>query len=90
MSSPHMVKTPAPLNHMPNVGHRDMQALIPVSDPRLDTGEDQRFREGRPNCELTLDVEDLNIPWSDLVLKERIGAGNYVPVVWINCRMWTN
>ncbi|KAF2289763.1 hypothetical protein GH714_038523 [Hevea brasiliensis] len=27
--------------------------------------------------ELSLDVEDLDIPWSDLVLKERIGAGSF-------------
>lgn len=29
----------------------------------------------KPSNNLTLDIEDLVIPWSDLVLKERIGAG---------------
>lgn len=89
ISSAHMVKNPVPLNHTPHIGHRDLQPLISVSDPRLDTVEDQRFLEGsqlastRPSRELTLDVEDLNIPWNDLVLKERIGAGNSLPLVWI-------
>ena len=31
----------------------------------------------KPSTNLTLDVEDLDIPWSDLVLKDRIGAGIY-------------
>lgn len=29
----------------------------------------------KPSSNLSLDVEDLDIPWSDLVLKDRIGAG---------------
>ncbi|XP_050380367.1 serine/threonine-protein kinase CTR1 [Argentina anserina] len=64
-----------PLNRIPPVGHRDIS--------RLDTSDDSRFVEGlqmvpsRPNKELTLDVDDLDIPWSDLVLKERIGAGSF-------------
>ncbi|CAM8913631.1 unnamed protein product [Rhodiola kirilowii] len=31
----------------------------------------------RTNTDLSLDVDDLDIPWSDLVLKERIGAGSF-------------
>lgn len=31
----------------------------------------------KPSNNLTLDIEDLVIPWSDLVLKERIGAGSF-------------
>ncbi|XP_059667494.1 serine/threonine-protein kinase CTR1 isoform X2 [Cornus florida] len=42
-----------------------------------------RFMEGgqlnpsKPSKELTLDVGDLDIPWSDLVLKESIGTGSF-------------
>ena len=57
---------------------------IPPRDiSRLTTSEGSRFGEGlqivpsKPNKELTLDVDDLDIPWSDLVLKEKIGAGIY-------------
>lgn len=31
----------------------------------------------RGNTDISLDVDDLDIPWSDLVLKERIGAGKW-------------
>uniref|UniRef100_A0A7N0UBB2 non-specific serine/threonine protein kinase n=2 Tax=Kalanchoe fedtschenkoi TaxID=63787 RepID=A0A7N0UBB2_KALFE len=31
----------------------------------------------KPNTDFSLDVDDLDIPWSDLVLKERIGAGSF-------------
>lgn len=69
-----MLKDQIPLKRIPPIGHRDIS--------RLDTSRDSRFGEGlqvvpsKPNKELTFDVDDLDIPWSDLVLKERIGAGN--------------
>lgn len=31
----------------------------------------------KSSSKITLDVEDLDIPWSDLVLKDRIGAGSF-------------
>lgn len=63
-----------------NVG-RDVQLPIIRPDPRLDSTKDTRFTDGgqlalRKPKELAIDVEDLDIPWTDLVLKERIGAGN--------------
>lgn len=62
-----------PLKRISPIGHRDVSSL--------DTSKDSRFGEGvqqvpsKPNNELTLNVGDLDIPWSDLVLKEKIGAG---------------
>lgn len=45
-------------------------------DPRVNTSRDQsQLVTSRPR-ELPFDVEDLDIPWSDLVLKEKIGSGN--------------
>jgi serine/threonine-protein kinase CTR1 len=56
--------------------HRDVQSFIASSDLRTsNTVLDPRIAEG--SRELTLDVEDLDIPWSDLVLKEKIGAGSF-------------
>ncbi|KAG6744133.1 hypothetical protein POTOM_052843 [Populus tomentosa] len=39
--------------------------------------EGSQLVSGKTSDELSLDVEDLDIPWSDLVLKERIGAGSF-------------
>lgn len=60
-----------------------------LPEPRGDTIKDVRFGDGGqmvpivPSRELDLDVEDLDIPWSDLVLKERIGAGNLSMLIMI-------
>ncbi|KAE8676507.1 Serine/threonine-protein kinase CTR1 [Hibiscus syriacus] len=58
-----------PLKHIPPLGHRDIPDLVLAKGNQLVPG--QRSRE------LALDVDDLNIPWSDLVLKERIGSGSF-------------
>ncbi|KAI5664839.1 hypothetical protein M9H77_24162 [Catharanthus roseus] len=69
--------------HVPIFGHRDGRPPRAMSEARVDTVEDVRYVEGGqiissgPSRELSLDVEDLDIPWSDLVLKERIGAGSF-------------
>ncbi|KAK7392561.1 hypothetical protein VNO78_21004 [Psophocarpus tetragonolobus] len=45
--------------------------------------EDKRFVEGsqlipsKPSRELNLDMEGLDIPWSDLILREKIGSGSF-------------
>lgn len=57
-----------------------MKPLV-LANPNADAIEGRRFVDGsqlvpnKPNIELGLDMEDLDIPWSDLVLKERIGSG---------------
>ncbi|KAA8518623.1 hypothetical protein F0562_016097 [Nyssa sinensis] len=77
-----VVKNPVPLNHLPPIGHREVLPVMALSDTRVDTVKN-RFVEGgqlvlkKSSKELMLDVEDLDIPWSDLVLKERIGAGSF-------------
>lgn len=79
--SANVVKDQIPVKHIPPIGHRDAQPLLSLSDQIADTDKDSIFSEGsqlvsgRSNKELSLDVDDLDIPWSDLVLKERIGAG---------------
>ncbi|KAL6008638.1 hypothetical protein ACLOJK_034152 [Asimina triloba] len=45
---------------------REIMPGIAISNPRTDKISDN---------DLSLDIGDLAIPWSDLVLKERIGAG---------------
>lgn len=52
--------------------------MIPsFPDPRVNTSRDQsQLVTSRPR-ELPYDVEDLDIPWSDLVLKEKIGSGSF-------------
>ncbi|GFY82708.1 protein kinase superfamily protein [Actinidia rufa] len=83
ISSTNVVKNPVPRKHFQPIGHREVQPLLGFSDPRGNTGKDLRFIEGsqmvpiKPSKEISLDVEDLDIPWSDLVLKERIGSGSF-------------
>ncbi|WOG91140.1 hypothetical protein DCAR_0310388 [Daucus carota subsp. sativus] len=52
--------------------------MAPFPDPRVNTGTDQTSQlvTSRPR-ELPFDVEDLDIPWSDLDLKEKIGSGSF-------------
>lgn len=78
--STNTVKSSIPLKRIPPIGRDDVQSIISLLDPRVNTSKDTRFGEGGQlvpsiSSEFTFDVDDLNIPWSDLVLKERIGAG---------------
>ncbi|EOY08117.1 Serine-threonine/tyrosine-protein kinase [Theobroma cacao] len=71
-----------PLKRISPIGHRDVPILL-LSDPMGDSDKDSRYAEGsqlvpsKPSRELALEVDDLDIPWNDLVLKERIGAGSF-------------
>ncbi|OMO68210.1 hypothetical protein COLO4_29817 [Corchorus olitorius] len=66
---------------VPPIGHRDVPVLL--SDPMGDATTDSRFGDGsqlvssKPSRELALEVDDLDIPWNDLILRERIGAGSF-------------
>lgn len=89
LGSSNMALEPIPVQHVPIFGHRDGRPPRAMSEARVDTVEDVRYVEGGqiissgPSRELSLDVEDLDIPWSDLVLKERIGAGNFCTIILI-------
>lgn len=58
-----------------------IETPLALPNPNEDVIDGRRFVEGnqfihsKPSRELALDMEDLDIPWSDLVLKERIGSG---------------
>ncbi|XVE96503.1 hypothetical protein REPUB_Repub02eG0228000 [Reevesia pubescens] len=71
-----------PLKRLSPIGHRDGPVLV-LSDAMGDATKDSRFAEGsqlvpsKPSRELALEFDDLDIPWSDLVLRDRIGAGSF-------------
>ena len=62
----------------PGVQDSSSQNTIPprTKDPPVGHGEGGQVAPSKPSNKIPLDVEDLDIPWSDLILKERIGAGN--------------
>ncbi|KAB2087164.1 hypothetical protein ES319_A04G084200v1 [Gossypium barbadense] len=70
------------LKRISPIGHRDVPVVV-LSEPMGDATKDSKFTEGsqllpgKPSRELALEVDDLDIPWSDLVLRERIGAGSF-------------
>ncbi|WOL03471.1 serine/threonine-protein kinase CTR1 [Canna indica] len=57
--------------------------IIPPSDPKANMKKDFRLMEdskqggNKPSNDIGLAVDDLEIPWTELVLKERIGAGSF-------------
>ncbi|XP_031381315.1 serine/threonine-protein kinase CTR1-like isoform X2 [Punica granatum] len=79
MHSANVIGDPRHQKHIISTGHRDARPVIGSTDPGLDASGDSRFGEGsiQMKKELCLDIEDLKIPWNDLVLKERIGAGSF-------------
>ena len=76
-------KYPPPIKHKRPVGIPTPLALTNTNDDMI---EGKRFIEGsqlipsKHTRELTLDMEDLDIPWSDLVLREKIGSGISPPL----------
>lgn len=78
-----MGKYPPPIKHKRPAGIPTPLALTNTNDDMI---EGKRFVEGsqlipsKPTRELTLDMEDLDIPWSDLVLREKIGSGISPPL----------
>ncbi|XP_038881631.1 serine/threonine-protein kinase CTR1-like [Benincasa hispida] len=75
------VENIAPLNHISQIGSKDSERLLGLSHLRVDHANNLSFLDGgqlirKPN-ELSLGMEDLVIPWADLVLREKIGAGSF-------------
>ncbi|XP_038904015.1 serine/threonine-protein kinase CTR1-like [Benincasa hispida] len=72
-----------PLKYVPHINRGSVHSILDMSQPRMDSTMDVRFAPGGQlipgtrSKTLPLGAEDLDIPWSDLVLKERIGAGSF-------------
>lgn len=65
-----------------------LQRLIPERKDFWFMEEHQQGRN-KPTSDITFAVDDLTIPWSDLVLKERIGSGKCVYILsWILSSHW--
>ncbi|KAL0344752.1 UNVERIFIED_CONTAM: Serine/threonine-protein kinase CTR1 [Sesamum radiatum] len=85
-----IAKDSTPLKLVPPIGHKDVNALLNLRGP---ANRDTRLGKGgllvpSTSAELGFDAEDLKIPWSDLVLKETIGAGSFGTVhraEWNGC-----
>lgn len=62
-------------------GNKDVSPLLPAVDPKADKNKDSVFTDehrqvrNKPNNDIALAMDGLNIPWAELILKERIGAG---------------
>ncbi|KAG6430547.1 hypothetical protein SASPL_108617 [Salvia splendens] len=92
MSSSNTFSESIPEKLLPQSGHGNAQVL-PFLNPRIETSKNSRFGEGgqlfpSKSREYTFYVDDLNIPWSDLVVKEIIGAGSFGTVhraEWNGC-----
>ena len=83
---PHIQKVARP--EPSKAGHKDVLHIIPP-DPKADKKDfrlikDSKQGHNRPNNEISLAIDDLNIPWSELVLKERIGAGKCTFFFWLS------
>ncbi|GAB4833479.1 copper transport protein ctr1 [Ancistrocladus abbreviatus] len=67
----------APINSKPVAPNRQkgVQQYSGTKDPRFFEGN--QLVPSKPSREIAFEMEDLDIPWSDLVLKERIGAGSF-------------
>lgn len=68
-------------NHvqLPSNSDEISQLPPPLKVSRI-SGQDRNSQllSGKTSKELSLDTEDSDIPWNDLVLKERIGAGTFL------------
>ncbi|KAL1549343.1 copper transport protein ctr1 [Salvia divinorum] len=92
MSSSNTFSDSIPWKFLPQSGHGKAQA-VPFMNPRICTSKNAKFGEGGQlfpckSSEYAFYVDDLNIPWSDLVVKEIIGAGSFGTVhraEWNGC-----
>ncbi|KAK2981503.1 hypothetical protein RJ640_030965 [Escallonia rubra] len=79
------VPSPSNTGDFPNLPlpPRNPQPKIPDRDSHLSKAysfqniEGSQLVSSKLSRELTFDVEDLDIPWTDLVIRERIGAGSF-------------
>ncbi|PPR95579.1 hypothetical protein GOBAR_AA25087 [Gossypium barbadense] len=69
----HLIRCPPLPSSVTSHMHKDVYQAFPYSDPMQCT---INFKQSDDPV-MSFDQEDLNIPWSELVLKERIGAGSF-------------
>ncbi|GMP22419.1 hypothetical protein CsSME_00000462 [Camellia sinensis var. sinensis] len=86
LSSTHLAKGPVLPSQILRNGYREAQPTLAFSDLRPETDNNVRFMESNylatreppsHGHDFSLDEEDLDIQWSDLVLKEKIGSGSF-------------
>ncbi|KAG4148496.1 hypothetical protein ERO13_D05G289200v2 [Gossypium hirsutum] len=73
INSTHLIRSPPLPSSVTSHMHKDVYQAFPYSDPMQCT---INFKQSDDPV-MSFDQEDLNIPWSELVLKERIGAGSF-------------
>ena len=78
-SSSKDVQDPLPSKHLPLLGHGEVQPLVGIFYPKdiIIQGDSRFVKEGqivpiKPTENLSLEVKELDTPWSDLVLKDMI------------------
>lgn len=70
------------------IGCRDVNLISIYFNPKTDTTNNLSFvwknqsGKSKSSGELHLEEEDLDVPWNELVLKEKIGAGIFLFILW--------
>ncbi|XP_073033282.1 serine/threonine-protein kinase CTR1-like [Primulina eburnea] len=82
LSSMDTVKDSIPFQNIGLLGKRDGHQFTGLMNARISKTKEAGFVEAQVLPTISIgdfpfDTEDLNIPWSDLVLKETIGAGSF-------------
>lgn len=74
IASSHLVRSPLLPSSVPSGMQNDACQALAFSDPRQCTANSVLFKQSDQPV-MSIDHGDLDIPWSELVLKEKIGAG---------------
>nr|XP_029118350.1 serine/threonine-protein kinase CTR1 isoform X1 [Elaeis guineensis]XP_029118351.1 serine/threonine-protein kinase CTR1 isoform X1 [Elaeis guineensis]XP_029118352.1 serine/threonine-protein kinase CTR1 isoform X1 [Elaeis guineensis] len=83
VSSEQILREQSHVKQIAQVGHLNVSPSLAFSDSRAEKNNDLRFikehhfGQTKPTKDTSLAMDDLMIPWRDLVLKEKIGAGSF-------------
>ncbi|XP_075512982.1 serine/threonine-protein kinase CTR1-like isoform X1 [Primulina tabacum] len=82
VSSMDTVKDSVPFQNIGLLGNRDGLPFTGLMNARISKSKEAGFVEAqvfptKSISDFPFDTEDLNIPWSDLIIKETIGAGSF-------------
>ncbi|GMH09904.1 hypothetical protein Nepgr_011745 [Nepenthes gracilis] len=79
--SSNLVGEPIASKLVPPTGQQGFQQYLAFNNLKGNASKDSQLSDGnlpiKPSTEIALEMDDLDIAWSDLVLKERIGAGSF-------------